>query len=280
MPNGSEQPTAYGEGDLTYEDYLRVKDLLSLQHPQSEPPHHDEMLFIIIHQSYELWFKLLLHEIDTATQHLHEGNKLQARHFTNRVVEIMDLLTRQIHILETMDPVDFLQFRDRLAPASGFQSIQFRQLEYALGLKDESYLEFFDDESTKRLKQRLEQPSLRDAYYGMLAQRDNEIPPKTAAPSQDEDPDEAILHTLQELYEDPSSQHPLYLLTESLVSLDQQFGLWREHHVRVVERIIGHKRGTGGSSGVEYLKKTTTKRLFPHLWNIRTYLEGDRVNDA
>ncbi len=279
MSNGPEQPDQYGEGDLTYEAYLRVPELVDLQNPQSEPAHHDEMLFIIIHQAYELWFKLVRHEISSAIDNMRAGEVLRARHFVERIVEIVDLLTDQIHILETMEPVEFLEFRDRLAPASGFQSVQFREIEFACGLKDAAYLEFLDDEGTKRLEARLEAPDLRSTYYRMLADLGYEVPADIDPQRIEEDDalEQAVIASLKRLYERPDEQLPLYLLTESLMELDEQLGLWREHHVRVVERIIGHKRGTGGSSGVAYLKSTTDKRAFPYLWNIRTYLEGDEI---
>jgi tryptophan 2,3-dioxygenase len=282
MTTSGEQPSAYGEGDLTYEDYLRVRELVDLQQPRSDPPHHDEMLFIIIHQAYELWFKLLRHELDTAIEEMQDDEPLGARHFVHRCVEVLDLLTEQIHVLETMEPVDFLQFRDRLAPASGFQSIQFREIEFACGLQEEAYLEFFDDEAAKRLTARMEEPSLRDAFYGMLGRLDTPVPAQVDVDRLEGDGEEreAAIAGLKQLYEQPSERHPLYLLTESLMSLDEQLGLWREHHVRVVERIIGHKRGTGGSSGVEYLKRTTDKRAFPLLWDIRTYLDGDAAEGS
>ena len=133
----------YGRSDLTYNEYLKVPELLALQHPQSEPAHHDEMLFIIIHQAYELWFKLIMHEVEHAIGFMSRKEVLRAHHFVNRVVQILKVLVQQIHILETMTPVEFLQFRDRLMPASGFQSSQFREFEFAAGLKDESYLKFF-----------------------------------------------------------------------------------------------------------------------------------------
>jgi tryptophan 2,3-dioxygenase len=279
MANGPEQPSAYGEGDLTYEDYLKVTELLDLQEPRSDPEHHDEMLFIIIHQAYELWFKLIRHELDSAMESMREGEVLRARPFVARIVEVLDLLVDQIHILETMEPVEFLQFRDRLAPASGFQSVQFREIEFACGLKDDRYLEFLEGEAADRLAAKLEEPDLRTTYYGMLGGRDTGLPKDPTHEALDGPLEADAMEALRELYMHPDDNLPLYLLTESLMELDETMGLWREHHVRVVERIIGHKRGTGGSSGVGYLKSTTDKRCFPHIWNVRTYLEGD-ASDA
>ncbi len=277
---GAEEPSTWGTGDLTYHTYLGIDELTDLQHPQSDPPHHDEMLFIIIHQSFELWFKLVLHEIEQAMAHMRQGESLQARHFVHRVVEIMDLFIRQIHILETMRPTDFLAFRDRLNPASGFQSVQFREIEFACGLKDEAFLRFFEanPDHAERLRQRLEAPDLRQVYYEMLAKDGFELP-------DDLSPDHLeahgadrrrVLQALRPIYEDVEEHLPLNMLTESLIELDETLALWREHHVRVVERIIGKKRGTGGSSGVEYLEQTTGKRCFPQLWQVRTELEDPR----
>ncbi len=276
MGPGIEQPDQYGEGDLTYNEYLRVTQLLDLQHPESDPPHHDEMLFIVIHQAYELWFKLILHEISSAMASMEAGEVLRARHFTHRIVAVMKLLTDQIHLLETMEPVEFLQFRGRLQPASGFQSTQFREIEFLCGLKDEAYLRFFDEAATKRLQDRLDGPDLRSAYYGMLTQLGYEVPEDTSLGHLENDEDEQLelIQALKQLYEQPDRDLPLYLLTESLLELDEQLALWREHHVRVVERIIGRRRGTGGSSGVDYLRTTTGKRAFPYLWEVRGYLEG------
>ena len=256
--------------ELTYNRYLRVPELLSLQVPRTDPAHHDEMLFIIIHQAYELWFKLVLHELENAIGYMNEGRVLRARHFVDRVVEIFRLLVPQIHVLETMTPAEFLQFRHALNPASGFQSIQFREVEFAAGLQDPSYLKFFknDPDGQARLQARLDGQTVRQAYYGLLRQMDHDIP---EGPWSDAD-EERILDALLPIYEHPDEMMPLYLLSESLVDLDEYLALWREHHVRVVERIIGHKPGTGGSSGVGYLKSTTSKKCFPLLWRVRTRL--------
>ena len=161
---------SYSGDQLTYNDYLKVPELLGLQIPQSDPAHHDEMLFIIIHQAYELWFKLILHEMETALELMEQKNILRAHHFMSRVVEIMKLLIPQIHLLETMTPAEFLQFRHRLNPASGFQSIQFREVEFLAGLRDVRYMGFFKDrpDLRARLEKRMTEKSLRDAYYIML----------------------------------------------------------------------------------------------------------------
>lgn len=257
-------PKTFSASDLTYNDYLKVEELLKLQVPQSTPPHHDEMLFIVIHQAYELWFKLILHELDQAAECMQKAEVLQTRHFIQRSVEILKLLVQQIHILETMRPADFLEFRDRLNPASGFQSLQFREVEFLAGMKDERYLDYFKNrpEVLGSLKKRLEAPSLPEAYHKLLA--------KQGFATKN---NEQVLQSLKTIYQNPQEHLPIYLLSESLLEFDEYLGFWREHHVRVVERIIGFKRGTGGSSGVGYLQSTTTKKAFPLLWEVRTLLE-------
>lgn len=278
--NAIAEPRVVRDTDLTYNDYLRVPQLLSLQVPESSPPHHDEMLFIIIHQAYELWFKLILHELEQAAACMNADHELQAHHFLRRVGEIMELLVKQIHILETMRPVDFLEFRDRLMPASGFQSHQFREVEFFAGLKDRRYLHFFQNrpDMLAQLQRRLDGPDLRDIFYGLLRRRGFAVPQDISLEhlQSDEADREALLDAVLPIYRDPNDHLPLYLLAEALMDLDQQLALWRDHHVRVVARIIGHKRGTGGSSGVDYLERTTHKRCFPYLWEVRTRLGTEK----
>ena len=262
-------PNTYGQTDLDYNTYLKVAELTQLQHPLSKPAHHDEMLFIIIHQSYELWFKLILHEIEAAISHMQKGEVLRAHHFIKRVVSILRVLVQQIHILETMNPVDFLQFRDNLMPASGFQSLQHREIEFLAGMKDEIYLKYFANrpDVVARLKERLAAPDLNSSYLAMIDQLGYKTPLKDTPETRED-----ILKAIQPIYQNPAHDTPLYLLSEALVDLDQEMSLWREHHVRVVERVIGFKKGTGGSSGVEYLRSMTTKKAFPYLWEVRTHL--------
>lgn len=263
------EPQILKAQNLTYGSYLKVPQLLELQMPLSKPAHHDEMLFIIIHQAYELWFKLLLHEVDTILVHMDQKEILQARHFANRVSKIMKLLVEQIHILETMDPKDFLNFRDRLSPASGFQSVQFRLLEFRAGLKEPRYLRFFEKlpKELETLQEALLAPDLRSRFFSLLRGLGFDAPEGA-----DETSFKKRMEALIPLYRNPNLNLPLYLLCESLVDFDQNLGLWREHHVRVIERIIGSKYGTGGSSGVAYLNSTTSKKCFQELWDLRTYL--------
>ena len=261
---------------LSYDEYLKVAELLSLQERLSKPAHHDEMLFIIIHQSYELWFKLILYELGEAAGLMKEREILKARHFINRCVEVLKTLVRQIHILETITPVDFLGFRDRLRPASGFQSVQFRELEFLCGLKDPALLEHFEagSHSKRRLEQRLLEPDLSAVYLNLLKESGYRIPANTREGHLESNPDkrDRFLDEICKIYKESEKNLPLFLLTESLLDLDEAFGLWREHHVRVVERIIGLKTGTGGSPGVPYLRTTLSKQCFPYLWRARTRL--------
>ncbi len=259
---------------VTYGNYLKVRELLKLQELLSEPPMHDELLFISIHQAYEIWFKQILFELDVALQRLDLDDIFEAHRLIKRVITIENLLVNQIHILETMTPRDFASFRSILNPASGFQSVQFRELEYLSGMKDASVMKgiLLRDEERERLEQRLESPSLRDALFAALQRRGFDVEDPNEA---DADPDKRAktLQALLKIYSAPEHHFHLYNLCEALVQHDQCILLWRFHHVRVVERLIGTKHGTGGSSGVGYLESTTRKRAFPLLWEVRGLLE-------
>jgi tryptophan 2,3-dioxygenase len=272
VPTRTGDPAVYGATDLDYNDYLKVPELLALQRPLSKPAHPDELLFIIIHQAFELWFKLTIQEVEAAIRALGQGRIEDAIHALKRAAAIQRLLTQQIHLLETMRPVDFLTFRDHLKPASGFQSLQFREIEFLAGLKDPAYLEFFQNRPAmvERLQRRMHETDLRTAYLDAVRVRGFAVPADPAA-----DPG-GVLQALARLYEAPEAAPDLYRLSETLLDLDEAFSLWRDHHVRVVERIIGFKRGTGGSSGAAYLRSTTGKRFFPFLWDVRTVLGEPR----
>jgi tryptophan 2,3-dioxygenase len=269
----------YGSGSpLSYNKYLRVVDLIGLQECLSEPAHHDELLFITIHQTYELWFKQILHEVDAAIAQMSEDRAAAASRSINRVVQIEKILVNQIHILETMTPISFLAFRDELNPASGFQSMQFREIEFSSGLKDEGILRSFDGDEFAhlRLKARYEGATLGDAFYALLRRRGFDAPADDASLSEAErrrlygQRTRAVLEVVthfEERYEE-------FQLAESLVEHDEYFALWRAHHVKMVERMVGTKRGTGGSEGVGYLRTTLDKRFFPELWEARTYLDS------
>jgi len=273
----TDQPRDLKRTDLTYDEYLKVPELLQLQRQQSSPPHHDEMLFIIIHQTYELWFRLILHELENARSYMRNMEVLRARHFVHRVVEIFKVGVQQIHVLETMEPYEFLAFRKALMPASGFQSVQFREVEFLCGIRNDSYLRYFrhTPDVVERLQKRLDEPSLRDTFYDMLREQGFDFPDDISLESLDKDQvaRDQVLQALVPIYQQRPAHLAVNILAESLVSLDQFMALWREHHVRVVQRVIGFKRGTGGSAGVGYLKSTVTKQAFPLLWELRSVLE-------
>jgi tryptophan 2,3-dioxygenase len=263
-------------GALTYNSYLKVDELKALQICQSEPPHHDEPLFIIIHQAYELWFKLILHELDEVFAMMHAQRVRRAKFYVKRVNEIMKLLVQQIHILETMSPKDFLGFRYNLTPASGFGSSQFREIEFMAGLRYPELLEHFTGEPAyETLKKRMEQPSLLEAFYTLLAKKGFKLPAaaETASEAEIEEAQSKRVHELLKLYVDEDNYGDLHDLAEAFVEFDELLFLWRANHVIVVERMIGFKRGTGGSEGVGYLQTTLSKRCFPDLWKVRTVLE-------
>jgi tryptophan 2,3-dioxygenase len=252
------------DAPLTYGEYLRIPELLSLQQCLSSPPHHDEPLFIMIHQVYELWFKLVLHEIDTASRELLADHVAEATRLLRRVVEIQRLLIQQIRILETMRPQDFLGFRYHLNPASGFQSVQFREIEFVLGLKRAEILNSLlaSPPEMDRLRARLLAPALPDIVDGVLERR--------GFVKGDPESNEWRLDALARIYGAPDTYADLNALCEVLVEIDECLSLWRTHHVHMVERMIGSKRGTGGSEGVGYLRTTLPSRAFPDLWAVRT----------
>jgi len=251
---------------LTYGQYLKVPELLSLQEGLAAPAHHDEPLFIIIHQVYELWFKLLLHEVDTAVAELDADHAVEAARLLRRVVEVQRLLVQQVRILETMRPQDFLGFRYHLNPASGFQSVQFRELEFVLGMKDAAVLKRLEcsPQEMERLEHRLAGRTVGDALDDLLRRR--------GLGGADE---EWRLRALVQVYEDAETHADLNALCEVLIEIDECLALWRAHHIQMVERMIGAKRGTGGSAGVPYLASTLTKRAFPDLWKARTHIGGE-----
>ncbi len=256
---------------LTYNNYLRIDDLLSLQRPRSNE--HDEVLFIVIHQVYELWFKELLHELDRACRLLEEDEPYKAQHTLKRILTILKVLVAQLDILETMTPAEFLTFRERLEAASGFQSDQFRQLEFVLGLKSGQAIHRFPEGSRGRqaLERRLHEPSLWDAFLRYLSREGYPVPAAQLQrdPPTRVEPSPEVQQILIGVYRgDPKNSE----LCERLVDLDEGVQEWRYRHVKMVERTIGTKRGTGGSAGAEYLKTTVGRPAFPDLWEIRTKL--------
>lgn len=269
----------YGKQSLlSYNKYLRVADLIGLQDCLSDPKHHDELLFITVHQAYELWFKQILHEIDAAITLMTEDRLAAAARAVRRIVEIEKLLVNQIHILESMTPINFLGFRNQLNPASGFQSMQFREIEFSSGLKHENILnEFREDEfAYERLQKRFAGPTLGDAFYAALRRRGLDAPASEDSLDDTERTraygkrTRAVLEVLTH-FED---RYEEFQLAEALLEHDEYFSLWRSHHIKMVERMVGTKRGTGGSEGVGYLRTTLDKKFFPELWEARTYLDS------
>ena len=258
---------------VTYGNYLAVDELLALQRPRSEGPEHDEMLFIVIHQVYELWFKQVLHEVDRVIVLLDARDAYRAQHSLKRILTILKVLVAQLDILETMTPLEFQSFRQRLEAASGFQSDQFRQLEFVLGNKTPSAIERFPDGSRARaaLQQRFGAATLWDAFLKYLSREGYAIP----APLLSRDvsariePSPELQSTLIDLYRrDPKHAE----MCERLVDLDEGLQEWRYRHVKMVQRTIGAMVGTGGSSGAQYLVTTLMTPIFPDLWEIRSKL--------
>ena len=256
--------TEYGaNAPLSYNQYLKVRELIRLQETLSEPASHDELLFIIIHQTYELWFKQLLHEIDATIEWVKEDRLFRANHSLRSIISIERILVTQIHLLETMAPIGFLEFRDKLNPASGFQSMQFRELEFVSGAKDEKILNSFknDEFAFERLSKRFGSPSLADEFWALLGRNGLEVGSS-----------EERVASIVEVLTHPEKYADLYLLQDLLIEHDELIIAWRYNHIQMVERMLGMKRGTGGSEGVGYLTTTLSKKFFPELWEARTHL--------
>jgi tryptophan 2,3-dioxygenase len=252
-----------GEEKLTYEDYLAIPQLLSLQVPRSDPAEHDEMQFIIVHQTYELWFRLMLHTLDAVGASLDRDDPREATRLLRRTAEIQRILVAELRVLETMLPAHFLRFRDRLQPASGFQSAQFREIEAVLGLEDERILRFFPPgtDGRARIERRFKDRSLPDRFYAFLGRGGRRVEDR-----------EGRLAALKAIYALPARD--LVDLCEALLDVDELLSAWRFHHVRMAERAIGAKVGTGGSEGVAYLARTLHEKakVFPELWEVRALL--------
>lgn len=250
---------------ITYSEYLKLGELLNSQKCLSDD--HDEMLFIVIHQTYELWFKEMLHELDYLRKLLLSNDLPRALHTIKRILTILKVLVHQTDILETMTPLEFLTFRDRLESASGFQSFQFRELEFALGQKNEQILNRFNtsSEEGQRLKKRFEEKSLWQVFLGFLKLNGYKMT-EGMINADKENESTGLKEILIEVY---SSNYMIAQFCELLVDLDEGFQEWRYRHVKMVERTIGTKQGTGGSDGVKYLMTTLSIKFFPLLWSIR-----------
>ena len=261
------------DDDFTYRSYLKIPELLSLQQcvsvdEASGKPEHDETLFIVIHQVYELWFKQVLHEIDYIITRLDAHKISSARHHLHRVIKIFRTLIAQIDVLETMTPAEFASFRSFLANASGFQSAQFRELEFVLGTKDRVNLDWYDEDERARLQLRLDEPSLWDGFVRALDRAGLDVPEEVLNRDVREPIQENadLQHVIVSCYEDEA----FIGLCELLTDLDEKLQEWRYRHVMMVRRTIGTKPGTGGSDGAAYLQTTLFKPVFPDLWAIRT----------
>jgi tryptophan 2,3-dioxygenase len=274
---------AFGEqgARLTYGSYLQLEQLLGAQQLESDPPAHDELLFITIHQVYELWFQQLLHEATAARDAMlsarpgqadgpaagpeqHDNRLWWAQHLLGRMHVIERVLVQQVDVLETMTPQDFLQFRQELAPASGFQSVQFRELEFLSGAKDPSFVRRFkglSEAEKDRLRRRLDEPTLWDAFVHVLASKG--LPTGS---------DAQITDAVRRAAHDRSRYADVWALAEALLQHDENAAAWRARHVVMVERMIGTKTGTGGSSGAEYLRSRLDLRYYPLLWELRSHL--------
>jgi tryptophan 2,3-dioxygenase len=256
---------------LTYGSYLRIDDLLALQQPRSRE--HDELLFIVVHQVYELWFSSLLHEADRVRVLLEQDDPHRAQHTLKRILTILKVLVGQLDVLETMTPLEFLTFRERLDAASGFQSDQFRQLEFVLGAKTEAAIGRFPEGSRARgaLERRFREPTVWDAFLRYLSREG--YPVSAAHLSRDVtrpiEPSADVQQILVDVYRRDIKNAEL---CERLVDLDEGVQEWRYRHLKMVERTIGTRRGTGGSDGAAYLRTTIGAPLFPDLWEIRSHL--------
>ena len=250
-------------GELSYGSYLKVPELLGLQSLRSEPPAHDELLFIVVHQAYELWFKEMLFELEAVRDRLFAADPPAARHALSRVHAVERVLVEHIGVIETMTPQDFLQFRSNLAPGSGFQSVQFREIEALSGLKEPGLAASMkpSEEERARMQHRWTEPTVWDAFCALL--ESNALP----MPADDNETRRASLLTMAR-----AEDHGLFYLSEDLLTHDELFARWRYLHVLMVERQIGSKSGTGGSSGASYLRTTLDKRFYPDLWALRSYL--------
>ncbi len=261
---------------MTYGGYLRLDQLLSAQQPLSQPPHHDEMLFIVQHQVAELWMKLIIHELKSAIAHLRIDDLNACLKILARVKQVQRQLFEQWAVLETLTPSEYLEFRDVLGPSSGFQSLQYRVIEFLLGNKNAQMLRVFgyDPAAQATLREVLEAPGLYDEFLRYLARHGHAVPAARverdwSEPYQRHDD---LLPVFKRIYEERAAFWPEYHMCEQLVDVEESFQLWRFRHMKTVERIIGHRRGTGGSSGVAFLKKALDLEFFPELLDVRTVL--------
>ncbi|MCC6661484.1 MAG: tryptophan 2,3-dioxygenase [Phycisphaerales bacterium] len=262
---------------LTYSGYLQLRTLLSAQSPLSSPVHHDEMLFIIQHQTTELWLKLVIHELREAIGLVRRDELETTFKILARIKNIQAQLIGQWTVLSTLTPSEYAQFRHVLGPSSGFQSVQYRLVEFLLGNKDRRLLEFHKHSPQDHavLEAALTAPDLYDEFLRLLARRGLPVPREVLERDVSEPhvPDPGVTGVFRTIYESPEQHWDAYEMCEKLVDVDEQFSLWRFRHVKVVERIIGYKRGTGGSAGVAFLRKIVEHNFFQELWDVRTEIK-------
>lgn len=270
-------------GKMTYAQYLSLDKVLTAQRPRSDPPHHDELLFIIQHQTSELWMKLIIHELHAAISHIQRDNLEPCFKILSRVKHIQAQLYSQWSVLATLTPSEYMQFRQVLGHASGFQSAQYRAIEFMLGAKSEPMLRVHEhEESTHcQLQELLDAPSIYDEFLRHLARRGLPVPAEVVERdwSRVRPPDERVVAMLTTIYERPEAHWDAYEMAEKLVDIEESLQLWRFRHVKTVERIIGFKMGTGGTSGVPYLRKVLDQRFFPELIDVRTRLGEPTPHD-
>jgi tryptophan 2,3-dioxygenase len=263
-------------GRLTYDGYLRLDTLLAAQQPLSQPEHHDELLFIIQHQTSELWLKLLVHELGAALRHLQRDEIGPVQKILARVKQVQRQLFEQWSVLETLTPTEYAEFRHVLGPASGFQSLQYRTVEFLLGNKNADMLAVFDYAPALQaeLQRVLHAPALYDEFLRYLARAGHAVPAGCIERdfSQPHRRTPELLPVFEAIYRDPTTHWAAYALCEQLVDVEESFQLWRFRHMKTVERIIGYKRGTGGSSGVGFLRQALELTFFPELLDVRTLL--------
>ncbi|MDH3646695.1 MAG: tryptophan 2,3-dioxygenase family protein [Gammaproteobacteria bacterium] len=263
---------------LTYSEYLGLDAILGAQHPLADPPHHDEMLFIIQHQIAELWFKLSLHELRAAIDMLRNDQLEPCSKIVARIKVVQQQLFSQWAVLETLTPIEYAQMRHVLGTASGFQSLQYRQFEFAMGNKNKSILEIHGEDSAagQILGEWLNRPSLYDEFLRHLQRKGHAVPADIVnrdwAEPYESHP--GVVKVLKGIYENPQKYWDAYDVCEKLVDLEENFQLWRFRHMKTVERIIGYKKGTGGSSGVSFLRKALDIRFFPELLEVRTEIDA------
>lgn len=259
---------------MNYGDYLHLDPVLTAQHPQSDA--HDELLFIIQHQTSELWMKLALHELRSARTCIAADDLRPAMKMLTRVARIFEQLNSAWQVLRTMTPSEYTTFRDALGPSSGFQSWQYRAIEFMAGNRQNSFIKLHSDrpEAQAMLQDLVTQPSIYDTSIALLARRGLPIDPVLLDRPKDvtHAADPTVLHAWQTVYRDPEIHWDLYELAEKLVDFEDYFRRWRFNHVTTVERVIGFKRGTGGTEGVSYLRRMLDVVLFPELWDVRTTL--------